>query len=188
MERGEFMNNLDREMSYFLGAAGAPLKTQLRTRYFDDVVKMSKKGYSDIEIDRSLIAKLIKESPEEAASILGGGMSREEVENTLQDIGVDLKDIDEEELERLRKLGSLLKGTGNKNNLKSKQKFFNTERKFLLKSIVSAWFIWALIIFSLNAIDIMSLYREEEYFAWLVLPPIIGIAIFIWIRKFVLKK
>lgn len=186
------MSDFDREISHLFRATGAPAKVQLRTRYFEEVLKMTKRGYTDDEIDKSLISKLIKESPEEAELLLSDGMSREEVEKRLIDCGIKLDDVSDEELERLRKLGGVLKGLNVRDNNRAatpkRKKHFTEKRKFIFKAAVSAWLIWIIVVFSLEAIDVLKLYREEDYLSWLVLPPIVAFSIYVWVNKFILKK
>ena len=53
------MSKLDEEMSQLLGKWGFDEKAQLRTKYFDDVIKMKDENIPDDEIDKLLKIKQI---------------------------------------------------------------------------------------------------------------------------------
>lgn len=120
------MSDLDREMSYFLASSGASKKVQLRTRYLDDVLELSTQGYSDDEIDKLLLSKFIKESPDEAAAFVNDGMLRTEVEKKIKDAGMNLDEMSEKEIKHLHDMANLVTN-------------FNTQKKFQNKQTHSWW-------------------------------------------------
>lgn len=52
------------------------------------------------------------------------------------------------------------------------------------KAIISAWLIWGLCIFTYN--ELFEAYYDDVT-VWLILPPICVIAIYLWIKKFILN-
>lgn len=130
------MSELDEEMSKLLGKWGFDERVQLRTKYFDDVVKMKDQNIPDDEID-----KLLK-----------------------------IKEI-------------LVQQSGSK---KRQRKTMKIDYKYLLLKIVSGWVIWCLTIYTLEKLNVIKIY-SGDWWAWLILPPVIILSLWFWLRVFFKK-
>ena len=184
------MSELDKAMSNFLGQTGARPEIQLRTRYFDEVVTLKKKGFAEPEIGNYLKQKFIKENPEQAAFLFGEGVTQPEFYEHLEKAGLNPDEIEPAELENLKKTANLVRGLSLR---KAPKKAISTKGTGLtkwiyLKSVSAGWAIWLFFVFSINSMGLIHLYDSNEIFAWTISPPIICTAIFFWVKYFVSKK
>lgn len=112
-------------------------------------------------------------------------VSRKEVINLLKKSGVNISEIDEEEIENLRNLSTTINSLGNVKKT-SKSRYWSVVKSYFFP-IITAWFIWAFLLFTLDSTNIYVFYNDEEWLAWLFLLPLSGVFIFMWVRKFIIS-
>jgi len=187
------MSELDNLMSSVMGSAGFPKRVQLRTKFIDDIDALSKKGMSDEDIDIYLFKKLENEYPSEFYKKFGSISSEISNAEIIQKLN-ESSETDERKLQfsdrQIKNFNQNINkskiGPNNQSNLNPLSRY--SKFKYFLKATISGWIVWALLIITLNAINILDIYRKEDWLAWLLFPPIVFISIVIWVKKFILKN
>ncbi len=117
-----------------------------------------------------------------------GKVSRREVIKLLGKSGADMSKIDDSEIENLRNLGGTIRSIGATQVSNKKDNFCRKRVKLYLAPVISAWCIWGFILFTLSAMEVVFMYSAEEWFIWGILPPVICIFIYAWVKKFILPN
>jgi hypothetical protein len=195
------MSETDIFLSELIGTTKLGLEAQLRTRFYDEVLRLKEKGFSEKEIDDSLIKKIWRENPKKAKQIFAREFKKTTRQETVEILkgletykNQDIEDLDEELIENCRLLSDSARQMSKKVTVKkykkpiSKISYIQKHLGVSKNALLSAWFIWFLIIFSLNIFEFIELSYGHEWLSWLLLPPLIVVSIIVWVKKFLLSK